>query len=692
MDNKEFNLRNKEIREYHSIIIGSGAAGLNCAIHLVEEGIENSQIAIITEQLGGGTSFNAGSDKQTYYKMAIHGKELDSPLELARDLCKGGSMHGDIALVEATNSIREFFHLIHLGVPFPHDKFGGFVGYKTDNDPRQRATSIGPLTSREMCNCLVKQIQEYKIPIHDKTYVFRILTDNSRNPPEALGLLAFKMDELKEFLNIENLINNIKIYKTENIILATGGPAQLYKNSVYPPSQWGSTGLAIQAGVVLQNLTESQFGLASIKFRWNLSGSYQQVIPRYYSIDENGKEHEFLEQYFPSFKLLSRAIFLKGYQWPFNAERIENHGSSLIDLAVYHETETLGRKVYLDYTKNPNGFNIEKLDPIAFDYLNKSNALAKTPIERLLKLNEDAYVLYLDHDIDLKKEPIEIAVCNQHLNGGISGNIWWESISVKHLFAIGEVNGSHGIHRPGGSALNSGQVGGLRVAQKIGHVYNSITKNKELFTWIAQKELDQLFLEINPLFEKNSKKFSNNINDLSRQRNHLTFFLNQLREIMEKYGGIIRPLEGLEEKIKLLKHWYINFNQIVSLESNKDLIRYFKIKNSLLMELFILTSILEYHHANGRSRGSYIIIRDTLNPIHAEEKIIPCEQLQQYGFIKSKRNLNNKILTVSLDSSRNNSIDPLPIKCEWVNVRPIPEISSWFENTWKDFVQNKIFD
>jgi hypothetical protein len=41
------------------------------------------------------------------------------------------------------------------------------------------------------------------------------------------------------------------------------------------------------------------------------------------------------------------------------------------------------------------------------------------------------------------------------------GNHWWESVNLKHLFPVGEVNGSHGVYRPGGSALNSGQVGGL---------------------------------------------------------------------------------------------------------------------------------------------------------------------------------------------------------------------------------------
>ncbi|MHA1804100.1 MAG: oleate hydratase [Promethearchaeota archaeon] len=692
MENDKFE-KNKEIFEYHSILIGSGAASLNCAIHLVEEGgFENSQIAIVTEKLGGGTSFNAGSDKQTYYKMAIHGGELDSPLELARDLFKGGCMHGDIALVEATNSIREFFHLIHLGMPFPHDKFGGYVGYKTDNDPRQRATSIGPLTSQEMCNCLLKKVRQYDIAIHDNTLVFRILTDSSRNPPEAIGLLALQIDKLKDTLSIENLISSIKVYKAENLILATGGPAQLYKNSVYPPSQWGSTGVAIQAGAVLQNLTESQFGIASKKFRWNLSGSYQQVIPRYYSLDENGRIFEFLEQYFPSFTILSRAIFLKGYQWPFNVERIENHGSSLIDLAVYHETETLGRKVFLDYTENPKGFSMEQLDPIAREYLAKSNALAKTPIKRLLKLNEDAYHLYLEHDIDLKKEPLEIAVCNQHMNGGIAGDIWWETISVRHLFSIGEVNGSHGIHRPGGSALNSGQVGGLRAAQKIGHAYHSITMKKEEFVRLAKRELNDLIMELKPLFNNKTKKMANDLRNFSLQCKHVSFYLNQLKEIMEKYGGIIRPLEGLEEKINILRKWLINFNNIVLIESNKDVFEYFKIKNSLLMGLFILTSLLEYHRAHGGSRGSSIILRNTLNPNHAEKKAIPCKQLQQYAFIKSKRNLKDKILTIFLERTPKNSMNPLPIKCKWVDVRPIPKVTSWFENTWKDYVQNKIFD
>ena len=50
----------------NTLIIGSGTASLNAAVNLHDLG--QHDIAIVTEQWGGGTSNNAGSDKQTYYK------------------------------------------------------------------------------------------------------------------------------------------------------------------------------------------------------------------------------------------------------------------------------------------------------------------------------------------------------------------------------------------------------------------------------------------------------------------------------------------------------------------------------------------------------------------------------------------------------------------------------------------------
>ena len=128
----------------NTLVIGSGAAALNAAVSLHSLGQDD--IMIVTSGWGEGTSNNAGSDKQTYYKLSLSGREPDSVQRMAGDLFGGKCMHGDIALCEAQGSVRAFMNLVNLGVPFPHDKFGSWVGYKTDHDPRARATSAGPYT------------------------------------------------------------------------------------------------------------------------------------------------------------------------------------------------------------------------------------------------------------------------------------------------------------------------------------------------------------------------------------------------------------------------------------------------------------------------------------------------------------------------------------------------------------------
>ena len=144
------------MRKLNTLVIGSGAAGLAAALRLHALGVES--IAIYTEGLRMGTSINTGSDKQTYYKLGMYGLEPDSPALLARDLMNGGSVHGDLALVEAALSPLAFHHLVSLGVPFPHDPFGQYIGYKTDHDPKRRATSCGPYTSRDMCVALIREV------------------------------------------------------------------------------------------------------------------------------------------------------------------------------------------------------------------------------------------------------------------------------------------------------------------------------------------------------------------------------------------------------------------------------------------------------------------------------------------------------------------------------------------------------
>lgn len=655
MNKKKIKINGMSLNTYelNTVIVGSGAAGLNAADRLYTYG--QKDIAIITEGMSMGTSRNTGSDKQTYYKLTLAGKNQDSIYDMAETLYKGGSMDGDIALAEAALSPQCFYHLVDIGVPFPHNRFGEYVGYKTDHDPRQRATSVGPLTSKFMTEKLQEQIEIKGIKVFDGYQVIKILTDEKKE--SAIGLVALNNNRLVD--ESERYV----IFNCSNIIFAVGGPAGMYATSVYPESQTGSSGVAFEAGVNGKNLTESQYGIASVKFRWNLSGTFQQVIPRYISIDLKGNEREFLLDYFDTPSQMLNAIFLKGYQWPFDPRKVNDYGSSLIDIAVYNETIVHGRKVFLDFTQNPeratkNGkFDFRLLDNESYGYLKNSNALFGTPIERLLYMNKQAVDLYKDNGIDLTKEYLEIAVCAQHNNGGLQGNHWWES-NLSHFFPVGEVNGSHGIYRPGGTALNSGQVGSTRAAQFIANNYKGESINSKDFIGIVKDQINEI-IQI-------GNKFIENISDESNVKK----IRNKLGVLMSTCGAIIRSSTEVVAAKERIYDLLVGLMNNMKLNSIHELSYAFQNRDLAIAAYVYLNAIEDYISNGGKSRGSYLIVNDPANFFEFE--------LNQY-------NLEDKIQTVTYDSRTN--------KClfNWRNVKTIPELDDWFENIWKEFNNGEIY-
>ena len=132
----------------NTLVIGSGCAGFNAADWLHTLGV--TDIAMVTEGVNLGTSRNTGSDKQTYYKLSLSSSEEDSVADMAKSLFAGKGVNGEHALIEAACSAKSFIKLANLGVPFPTNLYGEFVGYMTDHDIHKRATSAGPLTSKYM--------------------------------------------------------------------------------------------------------------------------------------------------------------------------------------------------------------------------------------------------------------------------------------------------------------------------------------------------------------------------------------------------------------------------------------------------------------------------------------------------------------------------------------------------------------
>ncbi|MEI8120520.1 MAG: FAD-binding protein [bacterium] len=634
----------------HTLVIGSGAAGLNTALQLNRKGIED--VLIITEGLQKGTSINTGSDKQTYYKLAMCGVDTDAPKVMAETYMAGGSMHGDLALVEASLSARAFLNLVNLGVPFPQDRFGQFVGYKTDHDPRQRATSIGPYTSREMCRALIREIHRCQIPVREGRTVVSLLTSDAGDHTRVVG--AAVLDDKGE----------LELYAAENIVLAVGGPGGLYKTSVYPKIHTGAIGVGLMAGAAAQSLPESQYGLASIAFRWNVSGTYMQVVPRFISTDADGKSDacEFMGEYFNSVGEMNSMVFLKGYQWPFDSRKIAG-GSSIVDILVYIETVLKGRRVFLDFRDNPKGFRFEDLSPEALQYLTNSKAILGTPIERLEKMNPGAIELYKDHGINIRLDPLEIAVCAQHNNGGLAGNLWWESTTVKHLFPVGEVNGSHGVYRPGGSALNSGQVAGFRVADYIAARYAGVSgdaRDLQSAASLAVKEIRELI-----------------------GRPAITDWRAEREEFQKRMSRSAAHIRSKDDLRKAAQEAWAQWKRLekggCAGATPKDLCEAVQNRQLCFAHAVYIEAVLFAIESGVGSRGSSIVLDPAGQRAHG--KLDPA----QWSFAGENPDFRDKVQETI--AQRNGSV-----LSKWVPRRPMTDSDAWFETAWASYRKGDIYN
>lgn len=632
-----------QTRDVNTVIVGSGAAAYNAANRLWEKGVRD--ILMVTENRLAGTSRNTGSDKQTYYKLSLGGSKPDSVAAMAQALFAGNCVDGDICLAEAANSARSFMNLVEQGVPFPFDDSGAFFGYQTDHDQTERASSVGPLTSKAMTEKLEETARSRGIEQLNKCLVVKLLTHENK----LFGVLGFLHAEP----DLENPAQSFILIRCSNLVYATGGPAGIYKNSVYPAGHYGMSGIAFEVGVMGRNLTEWQYGLASVKPRWNVSGTYMQALPRFISTDKDEKDsQEFLPVYFAERGEELEKIFLKGYQWPFDVRKVKD-GSSVIDLLVYKETALKGRRVFLDFSENPRSLPIEGESLIgeAKTYLEKNEAIFGKPIDRLRKMNEPAYQFFLSKGVDLAREPLEVALCAQHNNGGLAVDSWWRT-NVEGLYACGEVAGTHGVYRPGGSALNAGQVGSLRAALDIAKVKRQ-----------NEADLPESLLET----VENEVKSTKSLLDETENCHDLWEAMSQ--EFFN-VAGPIREQGKISQFLAKVETLLVDFDGVVRVSSFSNFFYLYHFRDSLLSQKMYCQAMLDYFAKGGRSRGSALYIDSQggtqLDDIWAGLR-----------FDLDSGELNEQIQEVAIKDNQ--------VQVVWRQRHPLVTHETTFETAWKAF-------
>lgn len=649
------------VHRFGCVIVGSGAAGLRAAVELQRRG---DDVAVVSQSAWGGTSACSGSDKQTLHtaNTADHGDDFRA---MARAIGAGGAMDEDTAYVEAVGSARMMASLQFMGLPLPQDRLGGTLRYQTDHDEVGRATSCGPRTSRLMVKVLAEEAIRLGVPIFNQSTAVKIVTGGEGEGRQVAGVLVARVQDR----SAENPLG-LAFFRSDVLVLAAGGPGELYRDSVYPNGCFGSLGLALEAGIELVNLTESQFGIGTRRegFPWNLSGTYVQAMPHIYSLDGEGREHHFLADYYRTTRELASNVFRKGYQWPFHATRMLDFGSSLVDLAIHRETAA-GRRVFMDFNRNPlpvegdAPFSLAQLDDDVSHYLGQAGATQALPIQRLAHMNPLAIELYRRYKVDIATQPLEFAVNNQHMNGGVRVDIWGRS-NLAGCYAIGEAAGTHGVTRPGGAALNAGQVFGTRAAEHIAATGKARSAPAEDAAGIARRE----FSEVRRVVRPDSKMTVKSVRAAVQAR-------------MSERAGIVCDAAGVSSALREAEKLNADIRaQGLSYGHAAEAVRAVQWQQMALASEAVLAALDHYIGNGGGSRGA----RAICDPAGEAAPATRSGTLEDYRFLGERDEHRAEQIVVGFDG-----------RAMTVSTRPNRELDetekSFFERDWPDWLTGRIY-
>ena len=259
------------------------------------------------------------------------------------------------------------------------------------------------------------------------------------------------------------------------------------------------------------------------------------------------------------------------------------------------------------------------------------------------------------------RERLEIAVCAQHNNGGLSGDVQWES-NIGGFYPIGEVNGSHGVYRPGGTALNAGQCGSLRAAWHIASKEKGeAPSHDEMTTWC----MDAIRDRIEQLERVVRRRSATSNLGATRMR---------IGERMSRHCAHIREAAALRDVADAAKQEIVNYWQTVTVTEPAQLPAVMINYDLLLAQQVYAAAMAQAIEDGVGSRGSYLVIKQDGKPVHPE-------LAGEIRFVEDDGSHKGQIQEASLEGGE--------VRIQWRQVRPIPQTEQWFETVWKAYEEER---
>jgi succinate dehydrogenase/fumarate reductase flavoprotein subunit len=402
------------------LVIGGGGAGSRAAYEAKRAEPQLFVTLVVNGRWGSsGSTTLVASEAHGINAPLNLAKDGDSPGIFLQDIINTGMGIADpklsrIIAYEACDRIQE---LMALGVDF--DSEGGHIKQrKLSGCTKARSLTQNGRTGLAIVEALKRAALQLGV-----------------NPLEGVRVLELIQKE-GEVWGAMGVRGNSKVhFLAKAVVLATGGAGRIFRHNVNHVSTRGDGfAMAYRVGAEVTNMEFIQIGPGVVhpKMSFIIHSHMWNFRPRL----RNRLGKEFLKDYLPPGIDQDEVFSLKSMSFPFSVRTVARY----VDIAISKEISA-GRG-----TKHGGVF---------FDvtHVKESELQSRAPT---------TFQTFLNHGINVAKEPIEIAPLVQSFNGGIRIDEEARS-NVTGLFAIGEVSGGvHGADRPGGNNLTDCQVFGYR--------------------------------------------------------------------------------------------------------------------------------------------------------------------------------------------------------------------------------------
>ncbi len=414
---------------YDVVVVGTGLAGLTCAIYLKKAG---TNVVVITKE-------SAINETNTLYAQGgiIASGKGDSAELLRNDLLRAGSGYNNLKavdfFVEHGPSLVMDFLVDEAGIQFSRSDEGEINYTEEAAHSKRRIVHYEDHTGDKLENSLIGYAKQTGVEFLPGYTAIDLITNDhhSRDPQEI-----YNEREVFGIYALNNPKGEIEAFFAGYVVLATGGTGNLYYHSTNPVSATGDgISMAHRAAADIINAEFVQFHPTLL---------FHKDIKRFLiseSIRGEGgrlKDHQGRE-------------FMKEY-------------SEMGDLAP---RDVVSRAVYDQICKTGKEYML--LDIAS--YYQGSTTLEK----RFSKI----YSTCIEGGIDITKEPIPITPAAHYFCGGIKTDIIGKT-SLKNLYAIGEVacTGLHGANRLASASLLEGLLWGKSSANDIIDNPHEISKQR----------------------------------------------------------------------------------------------------------------------------------------------------------------------------------------------------------------------